>query len=77
MLQIKNCDDVVFHFNKKHLENPIIPPWVLKAKGQTFYAQHVECHKGWSTKETPDNPSTKGSINMNVGFAIGGYYDVI
>ncbi len=22
-------------------------------------------------------PSTKGSINMNVGFAIGGYYDVI
>lgn len=64
MLQIEKCDDVVFHFNKKHLEDATIPMWVLKAKGQTYYVNHVECHKGWSTKETPDNPATKGAIKI-------------
>ena len=38
--------------------------WVLKAKGQTFYVNHVDCRAGWNTKETPDNPSTKGSIKI-------------
>lgn len=38
--------------------------WVLKTKGQTFYASHVDCQVGWNTKETPDNPSTKGSIKI-------------
>ena len=64
MLQIEKCDDVVFHFNKKHLEDATIPMWVLKAKGQTYYVNHVECYKGWSTKETPDNPATKGAIKI-------------
>lgn len=58
------CKEVVFHFNKKHLEDPEIPMWILKAKGQTFYVDHVDCDKGWSTKETPDNPSTKGSLRV-------------
>jgi len=58
------CKEVVFHFNKKHLEDDTIPMWVVKAKGQTHYVKHVECNVGWSTKETPDNPSTKGSIKV-------------
>lgn len=58
------CKDVVFHFNKKHLEDPNIPMWVLKTRGETFYVDHVECQIPWSTKETPDNPHTKGSIKV-------------
>lgn len=38
--------------------------WVIKARGETFYVNHVDCNVPWSTKETPDNPSTKGSIKV-------------
>jgi hypothetical protein len=58
------CKDVVFHFNKKHLEDSSVPMWVLKTHGETFYVNHVECEIGWSTKETPDNSHTKGSIKF-------------
>jgi hypothetical protein len=56
--------DVVFHFNKKHLEDSTIPMWVLKTQGESYYVNHVDCEIPWSTKETPDNPSTKGSIKV-------------
>jgi hypothetical protein len=58
--------EIAFHFNKKHLEDPNIPMWVIKSKGQTHYVHHVDVDKGvgFSTKETPDNPSTKGSIKF-------------
>lgn len=55
---------MVFHFNKKHLEDPSIPMWVLKTKGETHYVNHVDCNVPWSTKETPDNPHTKGAIRV-------------
>ena len=58
------CKEVIFHFNKKSLEDSSIPPWALKCKGQTFYVNHVDCQMPWSTKETPDNPSTKGSLKI-------------
>lgn len=58
---MKEC---VFHFNKKHLEDQTIPMWVLKFNGSTYYVNHVECNVPWSTKETPDNPHTKGSIKV-------------
>ena len=58
------CKDVVFHFNKKHLEDQTIPMWVLKFHGETLYVNHVDCQLPWSTKETPDNPHTKGSIKV-------------
>lgn len=54
----------MFHFNKGHLTDPSIPMWVLKTKGESYYVNHVECNVPWSTKETPDNPSTKGSIKV-------------
>ena len=38
--------------------------WVVKAKGKTHYVTHIICEVGWSTKETPDNPHTKGSIKV-------------
>jgi hypothetical protein len=54
----------VFHFNKGHLADPSIPMWVLKTKGESYYVNHVDCSVPWSTKETPDNPSTKGSLKV-------------
>ncbi len=58
------CKDVVFHFNKKHLEDETIPMWVLKTHGETFYVNHVSAEMPWSTKETPGNSHTKGSIKF-------------
>ncbi len=58
------CKDVVFHFNKKHLEDNTVPMWVLKTHGETYYVSHVDCEVPWSTKETPDNSHTKGSIKV-------------
>ena len=58
------CKEVVFHFNKGHLTDQTIPMWVLKTKGESYYVHHVDCQMPWSTKETPDNPSTKGSLKI-------------
>ena len=38
--------------------------WVVKTHGETFYVNHVDCTIPWSTKETSDNPHTKGSIKV-------------
>lgn len=56
--------DIVFHFNKKHLEDSRIPMWVVKCKGESHYVHHVNVDKGvgFSTKETPDNPHTFDKI---------------
>lgn len=60
----KACREIVFHFNKKHLEDPEIPMWVLKTGGSTYYVNHVNCSVAWSTKETPANSHTKGAIKI-------------
>jgi hypothetical protein len=46
--------------------------WVIKAKGETHYVDHVdvEAGVGFSTKETPDNPHTKGSIKFKAKLKI-------
>lgn len=59
-----DCKELVFHFNKAHLSDPTIPMWVIKAKGQTYYVHHVDVDCPFSTKETPDNPHTKGSLKF-------------
>jgi hypothetical protein len=70
-IRIEECDRVDFHFNKKHLEYSWIPMWVLKTKGQSFYCHHVDARCNWSTKESPDNPHTKGAIRLrNVSLTI-------
>lgn len=58
------CRDLVLHFNKKHLEDQSIPMWVVKTKGQSFYVNHIMSTVPWSTKETPGNEHTKGSIKI-------------
>lgn len=55
---------VVFHFNKASVGDPTIAPWVVKARGVTHYVWHLKSAIGFSTKETPDNPHTKGSIQF-------------
>ena len=55
---------MIFHFNKASIQDPTIPMWVLKTKGQTFYVNHVDANIPFSTKETPDNPHTKGAIQF-------------
>ena len=57
----KEC---IFHFNRAHISDPTIPMWVIKAKGETHYVHHVTANCPWSTKETPNNPSTKGSLKF-------------
>jgi hypothetical protein len=56
--------EVVFHFNKKSLEDNTIPPWVLKCNGKSWYVNHVSCDLPWSTKETPTSSHTQGSIKV-------------
>ena len=38
--------------------------WVVKFHGETYYVEHVDCDVPWSTKETPANSHTKGSIKV-------------
>jgi len=38
--------------------------WKIAFHGETYYVNHVECNVPWSTKETSDNPHTKGSIKV-------------
>lgn len=58
--------EIIFHFNKKHLEDQSIPMWVIKHKVVTHYVNHIDVDSGvgFSTKETPDNPHTKGSLKF-------------
>lgn len=66
MLNLDERNEIIFHFNKKHLEDNTVPMWVIKTKGQTYYVHHIDVDKGvgFSTKETPDNPHTKGSLKF-------------
>lgn len=64
----------MFHFNKASLADNEIPMWVLKFDGKTEYVNHVDfINMSFSTKETPDNPHTKGSLKFkNVNLEIEG-----
>lgn len=53
---------IVFHYNKAHNTDTTIPMWIVKHKGQTYYVNHLDSTVGFSTKETSDNPHTKGSL---------------
>lgn len=58
------CKEAVFHFNKKHLEDSTVPMWIVMAKGETYYVEHVDANIPWTTKETPDNVRTKGALKF-------------
>jgi hypothetical protein len=38
--------------------------WVIKTHGESFYVNHVTAEIPWTTKETPDNAHTKGSLKF-------------
>lgn len=38
--------------------------WVVKCKGETYYVDHLDSKVGFSTKETPENEHTKGSLQF-------------
>ena len=46
--------------------------WVIKCRGDTYYVHHVDVSPGlgFSTKETPENSHTKGSIKIKGQLAI-------
>jgi hypothetical protein len=48
------------------LEDATIPMWVIKCRGDTYYVNHVDVSPGvgFSTKNTPNNSHTKGSIKF-------------
>lgn len=55
---------IVFHFNRASIGRTEVPPWVIKHRGQTHYVWHLDAAPGvgFSTKETPENPSTQGAL---------------
>ena len=71
--------NISFHFNKAHLINSEIPMWVIKHKGITYYVHHLDVSPGvgFSTKETPDNEKTKGSIKFKGKLLIKNFGDKI
>lgn len=60
----KGKHPIVFHYNKKHNTDQSIPPWVVKYKGKSHYVKHLVSDNGFSTKETPNNEHTKGSLKF-------------
>jgi hypothetical protein len=66
MIESLEVDRIIFHFNKQSLQDPTIPMWTIKHRGITYYVNHVtvESGIGFKTKETPENPHTKGSIQL-------------
>lgn len=64
IFKTNETERIVFHYNKKHNEDQTIPQWVIKVKGQTFYVNHLQSEVGFTTKETPDNPHTKGALQF-------------
>ena len=58
--------EVIFHYNKKHNEDVSVPPWIIKFKGKTYYINHFDIMPGvgFTSKETPGNSHTKGSIKI-------------
>lgn len=79
MLNIQTKSEIIFHFNKMALQDSNIPMWVIKVKGETYYVNHVDVESGvgFSTKETPDNPKTKGSIKFKAKVKIDVINDLI
>lgn len=51
------------HYNKVHNEFAWMPCWTVKAKGKSFYVDHIDAQVPWSTRELTDG-STKGMLRF-------------
>jgi hypothetical protein len=65
-VNIEQRSEIIFHFNKQYLVDNTIPMWTIKTKGQSYYVHHIDVSSGigFSTRESPDNPTTKGSVKI-------------
>lgn len=54
---------VDFHYNRASNDFSVLPMWVVKTKGKTFYVDHVTANAPWSTHERPDS-STRGLMRF-------------
>lgn len=63
-LVIEDAKTVDFHFNRGSIEFPFLPAWTIKAKGKSWYVNHVDFSCTGTTRETPEHPSTKGAIRF-------------
>lgn len=50
-------------YNRAHNEFDILPRWVIKTKGKSFYVDHIDANVPWSTRELEDGP-TRGMIRF-------------
>lgn len=66
MLNLNKKREIILHFNKQHLIDQTIPMWVIKCGGESYYVNHVNVDKGigFTTKNTPNNKHTKGSLKF-------------
>lgn len=67
MIEEVICDKatrVVFHFNKKSIGQTGIAPWTIKCKGETYYVMNLTSEVPFTTKNTPENPHTQGSLQF-------------
>lgn len=55
---------VDFSYNRGHNEFAFLPRWIVKAKGQTFYVDHIDSKVGFNTREL-DEGSTRGMLRFN------------
>lgn len=62
ILSSTTADRVVVHFNKQSIQDESLPEWVVKHKGLTYYCNLVRINVASITKNTKDNPHTKGVI---------------
>ncbi len=78
-MQIDEDTRIIVHYNRIHNTNQEIPPWVIKAKGETYYINHIDVEKnvGFSTKETPDSENTKAALKFKGKLTINNINDQI
>jgi hypothetical protein len=65
VFQSEKPERVIFHFNRQSNIDPTVPMWIVKHKGQTHYVNNLDATIGFRTKNTPENDSTKGSLQFN------------
>ncbi len=65
-LELNDCRNIDFHYNKVSNEFSFMPMWVLKVKGRQFLINDLISNIGFKVKNTPDK-STRGSLRIPRG----------
>jgi hypothetical protein len=58
-----DADRLDLYYNRAHNEFDVIPRWVIKTKGKSFYVDHIDATVPWSTRELESGP-TRGMIRF-------------